>query len=205
MVDTRRPSPQPLAAAPFWRRLTARVIDLLLALPLTFLLIVPLSIVASPVYIPMDKNSAAYDTVVAVMGTTAYFLAYVLLEWFLLVRRDGQTLGKGLLGLRVVSDRGGATLTVTSSFVRLLVLFAPFVLLSAAGNDETGDVWDTLSDVGLLTVLASLLMALVPAARRRAVHDLAAGSRVVRAPVRGIALKQDVRMMIPGKVDLTKR
>jgi len=40
---------------------------------------------------------------------------------------------------------------------------------------------------------------------RRALHDYASGTRVVTAGRRKIVLREDVRMMIPGRVDLTKR
>ncbi|GAB7191293.1 hypothetical protein NUM3379_20000 [Kineococcus sp. NUM-3379] len=205
MADTEHPGAQETEPAPFPRRLAARLLDLALALGLTFVVVVPLVLLALPVLLPMERGSRAYDTAIGLLASLAYFLSYVLLEWFLLVRRDGQTLGKGLLGLRVVDGRSGAALGVTSSFLRLLVLFAPFVLLSVAGGDDGTGGWDGLAPAGVLVLLVSLVLSLLPAVRHRALHDLAARSRVVRAPRRGIRLKQDLRMMVPGRVDLTKR
>ena len=51
------------------------------------------------------------------------FRSFVVLELFLLVNRHGQTLGKGLMRIRVirVDER---PLTVGASFIRLVVLFA---------------------------------------------------------------------------------
>ena len=196
--------------APFWRRLAARLIDLALAIPLTFLVVIPVSLITFlPAALVFDRGSGAYNIALNLTVALCFSIAFVLLEWFLLVRRDGQTLGKGLMGLRVRAARRNAPLTVVSSLVRLLILLVPFALMSIAG--ESGDEpvvtngWDTLAYIGFLALLASLLMAAIPVKQRRTLHDLAGGSRVVLAPKRAIRLKQDVRMMIPGRVDLTKR
>jgi uncharacterized RDD family membrane protein YckC len=194
--------------APFFRRLAARLLDLAFCLLLTFVLAVPVAVVLvllSPVVAVTAPDSASgFGFVVAVI---CYFVAYVGLEVFLLVRRDGQTLGKGLLGLRVVrsSERPLAKLGLPAALARMLVIFMPFVFMSMAGGRPESGVLDMLASAGALTLLASLVLAAIPSTMRRTLHDLVAGSRVVRAPVRQIDWKQDVRMALPGKVDLTKR
>lgn len=64
---------------------------------------------------------------------------------------------------------------------------------------------NVLALIGWLALLASLVMAVVPSAQRRAVHDLEAGRRVVRAATRRIDFQQDVRLLVPGRVDMVKR
>ncbi len=44
-----------------------------------------------------------------------------------------------------------------------------------------------------------------PTRRRQALPDLVAGTRVVTAPERRIRWRQDVRMTLPGEIDLTER
>ncbi len=124
--------------APFGRRLAARLLDLLFALPLTFVMLIPVTIVMLPVLLALDEDSAAYDIAIAIGASAAYFLAYVALEWFLLVGREGQTLGKGLLGLRAVSS-SDRPLHLGPALVRLVVLLAPFVLFSLAGQENGAD------------------------------------------------------------------
>ena len=144
-----------LETTPFWRRLAARVLDLLFALALTFVLVVPVGLVTFAVS-PLFEREPLIQFGVLV----CYFLAYVGLEFFLLLRRDGQTLGKG---------------------------------------------FEMLANIGLLVIIAGLVLSAVPGTRRRAMHDWLSGSRVVRAPRRGLSLRQDARMMLPGRVDMTKR
>jgi uncharacterized RDD family membrane protein YckC len=194
--------------APFFRRLAARLLDLAFCLLLTFVLAVPVAVVLvllSPVVAVLAPDSA-YDLGFAV-AVVCYFVTYVGLEVFLLVRRDGQTLGKGLLGLRVVPSSGRPLekLLLPAALSRMLIIFMPFVFMSMAGGSPESAVLDVLASAGALTLLASLVLAAIPSTMRRTLHDLVAGSRVVRAPVRQIDWKQDVRMALPGKVDLTKR
>jgi uncharacterized RDD family membrane protein YckC len=87
----------------------------------------------------------------------------------------------------------------------MLVIFLPFVLMSLAGGHRGSGPLDALASLGLLSLLVSLILAAVPVGRRRALHDLCAGSRVVRATKRKIEWKQDARLMMPGRVDLTKQ
>ncbi len=189
--------------APFWRRLLARLLDLLFALVLTFVLVVPVTLIALPL-LPAMRRADVWGPV---GGSTCLFLAYVALEAFLLVRRDGQTLGKGLMGLRVVpSAPQSSRLSLPAALVRLVVLLAPFVFISAAGGAlrDTG-VGIAVTGASLLVLVASLVLAALRSAGGRSVHDLLAGSRVVVAAKRGVVLREDLRMLVPGKVDMVKR
>jgi uncharacterized RDD family membrane protein YckC len=123
------------------------------------------------------------------------------------VRRRGQTLGKGLMGLRVVASRPGASpeVTLPAALVRLLVLFLPFVLGSLAGGHPASPVLGALGNFAFVALLVTVILAALCWSYRRAVHDYASGTRVVTAPRRNIVLRDDMRMMVPGKVDMTKR
>lgn len=193
--------------APFFRRLAARVLDLAFCLPLTFLVAIPISIVI--VYpATLIAGESHKDAVYGPAAALCYFIAYVGVEVFLLIRRDGQTLGKGLLGLRVIpaDEWARPRLALSGAVIRMLIIFLPFVLLSISGSDPDATALKALAWVGILSVVASLILAAIPrSGTRRALHDLAAGSRVVRAPKRKIEWKQDLVMMVPGKIDMTKR
>jgi uncharacterized RDD family membrane protein YckC len=193
-----------LVPAPFPRRLAARVIDLLFALVMTFVVAVPVAVVVG-LLTPALGDGLWWGLAAAF----CYFLAYVGLEVLLLVRRDGQTLGKGLMGLRVVpADAGADTrppLRVGPAALRMLLIFLPFVLGSAAGGARGDRTLDALAGLGFLTLVVSLVLAALPTQRRQALHDLAGRTRVVVAPKRRIHWQQDLRLALPGRVDLTKR
>jgi uncharacterized RDD family membrane protein YckC len=184
------PGGQQHDAAPLWRRLVARLVDVAVAVPLSFAFCVPVAIVFLPIYLPLKRDGAAYDATLTVGAWTCIFLAFVAIEWLLLVRRDGQTLGKGLMGLRVVrDDKRAEVLPWGSAFVRMLVLlglnYSPALLVA----------WP----VNLVVVLCNR--------RRKALHDFAAGTRVVRASKRAVNLKADfmMAMPVPTRVSLDKR
>lgn len=78
--------------APFWRRLVARSIDLTVCFGLTFVAVIPLVIPTLILSIVIGEDRATS------LGAFACFvLAYVAVEYYLLRRRGGQTLGKGAL------------------------------------------------------------------------------------------------------------
>lgn len=194
----------PLQPAPFFRRLAARLIDLALALVMTFVIAIPVAIVYG-----LTAQLLGDGLWLALAVAFCYFLAYVGLEVYLLVRRDGQTLGKGLMGLRVVpvdsESELRAPLVVSQAAVRMLLIFLPFVLASTAGGAPGNAVLNALASFGLLTLLVSLVLAGIPTRRKQALHDLLGRTQVVAAPKRRIEWQQDMRMMVPGKVDMTKR
>lgn len=194
----------PLQPAPFFRRLTARVIDLLVALAVTFVIALPVAVVVA-LLTPLLGRGLWWS----VTGAFCFFLAYVGLEVFLLVRRDGQTLGKGLMGLRVVPADADADLRspllVGPAVARMLVIFLPFVFASAAGGAPGDRLLDAVASLGSLTLFVSLVLMAVPTRHRQTLHDLVGRTRVVTASKRPIEWQQDVRMMVPGRIDLTKR
>ncbi|MGA6204076.1 RDD family protein [Nocardia sp. NPDC001965] len=192
-------------AAPFFRRLAARILDLAFCLVLTFVVAIPVSILWIP--IGLVTEGADEDLVYGLGAAMCYFIAYVGLEVFLLVRREGQTLGKGLLGLRVVPavETVAPRIGVRPAVTRMLIIFLPFVFLSLSGGFPESGILNMLAILGMLSFAVSLVLAAIPAARRQALHDLAARSRVVRAAKRKIDLKTDLVMVLPGKLDMTKR
>jgi uncharacterized RDD family membrane protein YckC len=195
----------PYRPAPFLRRLLARIIDLAFALLLTFVVAIPMSLVGvlvSPVLDPLLGRPG----LITALAALCYFLAYVGLEVFLLVRRDGQTLGKGLTGLRVVPAAATpARLTAGAAATRMLLVFAPFVLGSAAGGNPGVVVLQTLAGLGFLSLLVSLALAAFGGARRPALHDLVARTRVVAAAKREISLRHDLPLALPGRISLAKQ
>lgn len=194
----------PLQPAPFFRRLAARVIDLAFALVMTFVIAIPVAIIVA-----LTTPIFGRETWWSLTAAFCYFLAYVGLEVYLLVRRDGQTLGKGLMGLRVVpadtESELRVPLVVGQAAVRMLLIFLPFVLAAAAGGAPGDRLLDALASIGFLALLTSLVLAALPTRRKQTLHDLVGRTRVVRAPTRRIEWQQDVRMMVPGKVNMAKQ
>jgi uncharacterized RDD family membrane protein YckC len=194
----------PLQPAPFFRRLAARLIDLMFALVMTFVIGIPVGVVYA-----LTAGLFGQGLWLTLLVAFCYFLAYVGLEVYLLVRRDGQSLGKGLMGLRVVPAGAEtelrATLVIGQATARMLLIFVPFVLASAAGGAPGNGLLSALAGVGFLTLLSSLVLMAMPTRRKQTLHDLLGRTRVVTASKRRIEWQQDVRMMVPGKVDMTKR
>lgn len=199
--------------APFWRRVVARLIDLAICLPLTFaclIVVIPVTLVLAPF-----MSDDAWASLAAFL---CYFLAYALVEYFLLRRRSGQTLGKGLLGLRVVSEGNPDDtlamqgVSARSALLRMAVLIGPFVATLAlyyATYDSSDDegltgASDAMFYVWMAVLAGCAIAALADRRGRRGLHDRAARTRVVRTARRGIAAR-DFKMLVPGKVTVETR
>jgi uncharacterized RDD family membrane protein YckC len=170
-----------LVPAPLGRRLAARLIDIAFATALSFVLVIPVCLVLLPLALALNAagNQELWG---AIGGGTCLVLAFVCMEWLLLVRRQGQTLGKGLMGLRVVRQApdGAVALASVPALLRLIGLG----LL-------------TFTPIGAFGFLANVLCSVADRPRRRMLHDFPARSRVVRAPKREVALAADLRMALP--------
>ncbi|MFT3660668.1 MAG: RDD family protein [Gordonia sp. (in: high G+C Gram-positive bacteria)] len=194
-------------SAPIGKRIAARLLDLIFCLILTFILAVPAGLVAGIVSIFLS-DGVIDGWVIPLLATVCYFLAYVGMEVFLLIRRRGQTLGKGLMGLQVipVGASGETPIPVGLAVVRMLMIFLPFVFMSISGSYPESGILNVIALVGLISLLMSLVMSAIPLnGPHRVLHDFAASTRVVQAGKRKIDLKEDLGMMLPGKVDMTKR
>ena len=139
---------QAAAPAGFWIRCAASVLDY------AFMLLVGAVVVV--IARLLWGGSRVEASLVLLAGLTAFNLLfgalyYILLHWIL-----GQTLGKVLLGLRVVTVSGGSLSLGTSLLRWIGYLFS------------------------LLPFLAGYVMAGVRH-DKRALHDLIAGTRVIRA------------------------
>lgn len=198
--------------APFWRRLVARSIDLVVCMGLTFVAVIPALAIVLPLSLVIGEDAA-----INIGCLLCFVLAYVLVEYFLLRRRGGQTLGKGLLGLRVldVGDvKATGHISARAALLRMAVLIGPIILSTAAfyatyrdsaSNTAQGNVVsDTLIGVWFAVLAVSALTAVLDRRQRRGLADFAAGTRVVRAQTRGIKVGQDLMMLVPGKVSLEK-
>jgi uncharacterized RDD family membrane protein YckC len=120
--DPIRPEPPLIRPAPFWRRLVARLIDFAIALPLAFVLVIPVVIIMAPVWLGLSGSGIDdWENRIwgPVGGSVCLFLSFVVLELFLLVNRSGQTLGKGLMRIKVIRT-DERPLTVVNSSARLL-------------------------------------------------------------------------------------
>ncbi|MEU5759968.1 RDD family protein [Nocardia sp. NPDC047648] len=195
----------PYESAPFFRRLAARLLDLTFCLLLTFVIAIPVGILLVP--ITLLTTEAREAMIYESAAWLCYFIAYVGLEVFLLIRRDGQTLGKGLLGLRVIPSGEWARprLELLPAASRMLIIFLPFVFMSLAGSNPDAAILNWIAVIGFLALIVSFFLAAIPSGKRLALHDLATGSRVVRAAKRKIDWKNDLPMVLPGRVDMRKR
>ncbi|NMO05211.1 RDD family protein [Gordonia sp. TBRC 11910] len=154
----------PYESAPFLRRLGARLLDLVFCYALAFILAVPVALILFlPIIVFMDEVPDIMPSIGAII---CLFLAYVGTEGFLLVRREGQTLGKGLLGLRVIPV-GNSRLSLLSALVRLAVILSPFVFMSLAGSFKDNAVLDLIASIGAISLFVSLVLTVIPPAGSR--------------------------------------
>lgn len=156
-AGSRRPTPGARRPAGYWRRLVALGVDLGVVMgPLA-----QLGRLVTDLLSGSDLVARAFELTWRLLATPAYFV--------LLHGATGQTLGKLLLGARVV--RADGELAGYLRAVARLVLSPPAIVMLAA-------------PVPIGSVLFALLLAtgnLVVAFRRdkRGLHDLLAGTRVV--------------------------
>ncbi|MEV6252657.1 hypothetical protein AB0L97_05265 [Nocardia sp. NPDC051911] len=68
----------------------------------------------------------------------------------------------------------------------MLIIFLPFVFMSLSGSNPESAILNGIAVIGFLALIVSLFLAANPAGKRLALHDLATGSRVVRAAKRKI-------------------
>ncbi|MFD9551737.1 RDD family protein [Nocardia salmonicida] len=191
--------------APFFRRLAARVLDLVFCLVLTFVIAVPVGIIYAIVYLTAGDGWVE-EWSGGVLVCFCYFSAYVALEVFLLTRRQGQTLGKGLLSLRVIPSDPWARpkLEFGQALTRMSMIFAPFVFMSLSGGNAKIVVLNVLAQIGMASLVIDLLLTALRVSGRRALHDYAAGTRVVRSERRKLDLKKDLPMLLPNKASFVK-
>ncbi|MFI8101812.1 RDD family protein [Streptomyces sp. NPDC086023] len=161
--------PDPLAGMPpladFGRRLAARVIDLLLiAIPLA-LLQIPFN--TDRWVVKTDEGEDATEIITkAYRGTGLVWLiieiaAYVLYDWYM-TKKNGQTLGKRLLNLRVAMLNDGSVPGSNAALSRAAVLWIPTLLCCAC-------LWPLVLIITMLT----------DKPYRQALHDKVAKTVVV--------------------------
>jgi uncharacterized RDD family membrane protein YckC len=167
------PPPVPGAAiAGFWRRMAALAIDYL--------------IVATPVYLIGSATSAW----AANLGPAGKLIGFIpaLLYFSLLNSAVGgdRTIGKRLLGIRVI-DRAGAALSLPRSIVRFLVIAVPWFLnglwldVDAAAIDPLELALGYIAAFLVFGGLGSIAYLYVfNRTTRQSLHNLATGSFVVR-------------------------
>lgn len=164
-----------LTPAPFWRRALAASVDLLLLLLLGNLL------------------AAFYRNELIAMGPGARLIGLLMFCAYIggqnSVLGSGQTFGKKLLRIRVVS-RNGDSLPLERGLLRAFLLVLPALVSGISITEESLIVSLTLT--GLLSVInvggATALLYLYACNRRtgQSLHDLLVGSYVVRAEGHGM-------------------
>jgi uncharacterized RDD family membrane protein YckC len=151
MYDPMQASVTP-AYASFWIRFAAALIDGLI------------------VGVPLNIIYAALGIFGSIGGTLISLVAYLLYEGLLLTYRNGQTIGKQLVNIRVIPI-GGGTVTMQQAFTRAGVK-AFFSIIGSIRPPYTS----ILSILGLLDYLSMLWDS-----HKQCWHDKAAGTIVVQA------------------------
>lgn len=154
--------------SPLWRRLLALVYDLLIVVAIMMVVGLLCQLATDGKLIRTGATTVVPIWYQALQG--AVVAAYFISSW----RRGGQTLGMRPWRIRVTRDDGG-TPTLQQALIRMLVAAAPLVLLLLApmlGLRAT--LWT------LLAVWAGWFAVAVFDARRRALHDIAAGTEIRR-------------------------
>lgn len=152
----------------FWRRLGALAIEYLLVALTCFLF-----------------GSVAFDLFAQMRGAErlfAFALALAYFGYWNSERGDGQTIGKRLLGIRVV-DGHGNPLTTKRSLARYTLFGLPFVLngLPLPAALTISPVMAMYSLILLGFTLTTVYLYVFNRRTRQTLHDLAVGSYVVRA------------------------
>ena len=153
---------------PLWRRLLALVYDLLIVVALVMVVGLLCQLATGGRLISTGAHAQVPLWYQALQGTVV--AAYFISSW----RRGGQTLGMRPWRIRVCRADGG-TLSLRQALVRAMAAAAPLLLLALAPRLGLHAV--------LWTVLLTWALWFVPALfdpRRRALHDLAAGSELRR-------------------------
>lgn len=138
--------PSPLAHAGFGRRVGAYLIDYAIVIALGLVPAVIVVIVAYwlllPDYYTQAEEDAATDTAV---GYATFVYAAVSFLYYWLANALGGTLGKRILGLRVVRASDGNNLGVGPGFGRVIVWFIGGIPLGLgwwwASWDKRGQAW----------------------------------------------------------------
>ena len=158
----------PDTTCPLWRRLVALVYDALIVVAIVMVVGLLCQLATGGQLITTGARTVIplwYQWLQAVV-VSAYFIS----SW----RRGGQTVGMRPWRIRVTRDDGG-TVTLQQAVIRLLVAGAPMVLLLLAPSFGLRTTLWTL-----LVVWAAWFGVALFDRRRRAVHDLAAGTEVRR-------------------------
>ncbi|MDW2980441.1 MAG: RDD family protein [Rhodanobacter sp.] len=153
---------------PPWRRLLALVYDLLIVLAIVMVVGLLCQLVTGGQLIRTGAAVVVPAWYQALQG--AVVAAYFIGSW----RRGGQTLGMRPWRIQVTRDDGGAP-TLQQALIRVLVAAAPLVLLllePVIGLRAT--LWT------LLAVWAGWFAVALFDPRRRALHDIAAGTEIRR-------------------------
>jgi uncharacterized RDD family membrane protein YckC len=153
---------------PLWRRLLALVYDLLIVVAIVMVVGLLCQLATGGNLIRTGATVVVPIWYQALQG--AVVAAYFVSSW----RRGGQTLGMRPWRIRVTRDDGG-TLSLQQALIRLLVAAAPLVsLLLAPVLGLHATAWT------LLVVWAGWFAVAMFDPRRRALHDIAAGTEVRR-------------------------
>ena len=153
---------------PLWRRLLALVYDLLIVVAIVMVVGLLCQLATGGNLISTGARTVVPVWYQSLQGVVV--AAYFISSW----RRGGQTVGMRPWRIRITRDDGG-TLTLQQALIRVLVAAAPLVLLllePVIGLHATLwtllGVWAGWFAVGLLD------------RRRRALHDIAAGTEIRR-------------------------
>lgn len=153
---------------PLWRRLTALAYDLLIVVAIMMVVGLLCQLATAGKLIPTGTHAVVplwYQTLQGAV-VAAYFIA----SW----RRGGQTVGMRPWRIRVGREDGGA-ISLQQAVIRALVAAAPMLLLALEPTlGLRATLWAVLGAWALWFAVALF------DPRRRALHDLAAGTEVRR-------------------------
>ena len=190
--DVPRPASIPLqpAAAGFWQRASAIVLDSLI-----------LGLIGIAIGFAIFDWAARHENAAKLVGFAIAFFYFGILNSRL---GGGRTLGKRLLGIRVV-DQSGNGLSPTRSALRFLVIGIPYFLPTDPGaglSDWQDFLLSTIANLVVVGGLCSAVYLLIfNTPSRQALHDLLARSYVLRnssvaPPVR--ATTRRVHLIVVG-------
>lgn len=156
------------------RRIAAVVIDGMVLFVASGILLTLLNLVGLDVW-DVKTSDFSFSATTTFGGTLVSAILSLGYKAWMEGTYNGQTLGKQVLGIRVVQEGNGMPISMDSAITRALFWVAPFTLSGIGGR------FNILGAVGMLWLIAGLI-SLIASPTRQRLGDRAAHTIVVRVP-----------------------
>ena len=153
------------------RRIVALILDGILLFVCSLIILTLLNALGLNMW-DVERDEFSFSATTTFGGTVASALLSFAYKAWLEGTRNGQTLGKQALGIRVVQERDGQPISIESAMIRAAFWVVPFTLVGGNG------LW-LVSGIGFLWLIAGLI-SLIASPTRQRLGDRVAHTIVVR-------------------------